>query len=67
MFREDQLDSNVELGGWTAHGKNARVGKKTEAAACLCFGKGNSKKGVLWTNCMQKNEEEQFELAHRNV
>lgn len=54
------------LGGWTTHGKNARVGRKPEAAACLCFGKRNSKKG-LWTDCMQKNEEEQFELAHRNV
>lgn len=45
------------LGGWTTHGKNARVGRKPEAAACLCFGKRNSKKDCGQTVCrrMKKN------------
>lgn len=66
VFKEDQLDSNVEFGGVGSTWKKCKGWKKTEAAACLCFSKENSKK-VLWTDCMQKNEEEQFELAHRSV
>lgn len=41
--------------------------KKLKQLHAYVLAKGIQKKGVLWTNCMQKNEEEQFELAHRNV
>lgn len=44
MFREDQLDSNVEIGGGGQHMEKMQGLEKTETAACLCFGQGNSKK-----------------------
>ena len=67
MFREDQLDFNVEIGGGGEHMEKTQGLEKTEAAACLCFGQGEFRKGLLWTDCAQKDEEEQFELAHRNI
>lgn len=67
MFREDQLDSNVEIGGGGQHMEKMQGLEKTEAAACLCFGQGNSKTELSWMDCAQKDLKKQFELAHRNV
>lgn len=40
--------------------------KKLKQLHVYVLAKGIFKK-VMWTDCMQKNEEEQFKLAHRNV
>lgn len=67
MFREDQLASNAEIGGGGQHMEKMLGLEKNWSSCMLMFWPREFRKGLLWMDCVQKDEEEQLELAHRNI